>query len=131
MTKGFQKKTDPQRYFFAELKRRSTRDNSELMIGRADIWVPQFKNALYERSFASMVGATLLSIPEVKDRGVNQVFVFTKGLDITARFETEEWTDEREECGKQTFDSKDQELFAEALKLCKVSFDWLPIPQVA
>jgi hypothetical protein len=83
------------RQFWAELKQRSLSDNSELLHGEADIFVPNLKHRYAEKELAIIETYKILTLPDINQRGINQIILFTrKGGWFVERIESNQFSDE-------------------------------------
>lgn len=145
-SKGFSKpkiepiKRDDWQRYIVEMKRRYLADNSELLIGTAEILVPKKLHDPLSRErkrtvwdcFATASAHHLLFLDESRSRQVNQVFVFDNQFRIIERIELNSWqeTNSQSDSMKEITES-DWTLIELAVAQCQVSLQWLLVPQVA
>lgn len=126
--------------YVAELKRRYLTDESELLIGTVEFFVPKSlvdptgrtPNRQVWDCFAQAITYHLLLSEEAQSRHVNQVFVFDNRFRIVHRIETNPWveTESKANQGEEVKDA-DWELIKLATERCEFNIKWLEVPQVA
>lgn len=93
----FKKVVVPMRSFYCELKHRPEGDDggNEELVDTLILQVPRLKNSDMEKQWAFAQLWNKLEDPEYKERGINQVFIFTAQFgELLMRIETKPFTDE-------------------------------------
>ena len=89
----------PTRSFYCELKHRPPDDRTgeqEQLIETLILEVPRLKNSDMERQWAIAILWNKLHEPEFKEKGINQVFVFTAEFgDLIIRLEANKFDDQK------------------------------------